>query len=133
MRASPSCASWTRIDQVTDHHHAGSLDLLMGSFRNLSIKSIKAEFAQRSHCFAPTFYALTTSGRKGDSRAAPKKRVAFVAVTETDDETGKEVTRHEAREEEVPELLAREMRWVEDKIGESDTNARSITSSRLSD
>jgi hypothetical protein len=33
--------------------------------------------------------------------------------TEIDEDTGEEVTRHEAREEEVPEVLAREKRWVE--------------------
>lgn len=127
-------STWTRIDRLTDHHHAGSLDLLMDSFRDLSTKLIKTEFAQRSHFFAPTFYALTTSDRNGDlatkklkrPRAAPKQRVGFVAITEVDEQTGEEVTRYEAREEEVPELLAQEKRWVEDKIGESDTNNRAI-------
>ena len=110
----------------------------MDSFRDLPIKLIKAELAQRSHFFAPTFYALTASDRNGDfarkkmkrPRPAPQKRVTFVAVTEFYEETGEEVTMHEAQEEAVPELLAQEKRWVEDKIGESGpTNARSITPS----
>jgi hypothetical protein len=110
----------------------GSLDLLMDSFRDLPVKLLRTELAQRSHFFAPTFYALSASVREGDlatkkikrPRGAPKQRVTFVAITEIDEDTGEEVTRHEAREEEVPEVLAREKRWVEEMIGESDTKGQ---------
>lgn len=131
MRASTFvCSPWPRIDQLINSL-PDSLDLLMGSFRDLSVKLLRTEFARRSHFFAPTFYALTTSNRKGDlapkkikrPRGAPKKRIAFVAITEFDEQSGEELTRYEAREEAVPELLAQEKRWVEEKIGESATRS----------